>query len=106
MAHDNRFVTYQAMIRAIDIGFEQIYKAAQEITDRETIIVFTSDNGAAIRFRAWETLSWARSKFDSNTGCNYPLKGQKSSINEAGSPFSNFYNQSSSFVFKNLDIKF
>ena len=72
------------MIRAIDIGFEQIYKAAQEITDRETIFVFTSDNGAAIRFRAWGTLD-SGSKFGSSTGCNYPLKGQKSSINEAGS---------------------
>ena len=106
MAHDNRFVTYQAMIRAIDIGFEQIFKAAQEQTDRETIIVFTSDNGAATRFRPWGISEKFTSKFHTNTGCNYPLKGQKSSINEAGSPFSNFYKQFSSFVFKNLDIKF
>ena len=35
------------MIRAMDLGVEQIYKAAQEITDRETIIIFGSDNGAA-----------------------------------------------------------
>ena len=71
------------MIRAIDIGFEQIYKAAQEITDRETIIVFTSDNGAAARFL--EQIPAIPSKFHSYTGCNYPLKGQKSSLNEAGS---------------------
>ena len=73
------------MIRAIDIGFEQIYKAAQEQTDRETIIVFTSDNGAAARFRPWGIAEKFTSKFHTNTGCNYPLKGKKSSINEAGS---------------------
>ena len=36
------------MIRAMDLGVEQIYKAAQEITDRETIIIFGSDNGATV----------------------------------------------------------
>ena len=35
------------MIRAIDLGVKQIYKAAQENTDRETIVIFASDNGGA-----------------------------------------------------------
>ena len=73
------------MIRAMDIGVKQIYKAAQQQTDRETIIVFTSDNGAAMRFQAWShQKAFADAKFSSATGCNYPLKGKKSSLNEAG----------------------
>ena len=76
---------YQAMIRAMDIGVKQIYKAAQEQTDRETIIVFTSDNGAAQRFREWSDIKkFPDFKFSTATGCNYPLKGSKSSLNEAG----------------------
>ena len=72
------------MIRAVDIGVKQIYKAAQEQSDRETILVFTSDNGAATKFRPWDTRKpFPNSKFESATGCNYPLKGQKSSLNEA-----------------------
>ena len=79
------FVTYQAMIRAMDIGVKQIYKAAHEQTDRETIIVFTSDNGAAMRYVAWShPKPFPDAKFSSATGCNYPLKGKKSSLNEAG----------------------
>ena len=72
------------MIRAMDIGIEQIYKAAKEISDRETIIVFTSDNGAAFRYIPEGRGIPLESKFNSATGCNYPLKGRKSSINEAG----------------------
>ena len=82
---------YQAMIRAMDIGVKQIYKAAQEQTDRETIIVFTSDNGAAQRYREWSDIKKFRDfKFASATGCNYPLKGAKSSLNEAGFQISGF----------------
>ena len=88
------------MIRAIDIGVKQVYKAAQEQSDRETIVVFTSDNGAEKRFQC----TWCRktigpitpfpnAKFHSQIGCNYPLKGQKSSLNEVGSQnLSNFQN--------------
>ena len=69
----------------MDIGVKQVYKAAQEQTDRETIIVFTSDNGAAQRYREWsEIKKFQNFKFSSATGCNYPLKGAKSSLNEAG----------------------
>ena len=82
------FVTYQAMIRAMDIGVKQIYEAAQQQTDRETIIVFTSDNGAATRFTIWKPKPlFVYGRKDENvsaTGCNYPLKGKKSSLNEAG----------------------
>ena len=87
------------MIRAIDIGVKQVYKAAQEQSDRETILVFTSDNGAEKRFLCtWCRESHSRTpfpnaKFHSQTGCNYPLKGQKSSLNEVGSQnLSNFRN--------------
>ena len=38
---------YQAMIRALDMGIEQVYNAAQKL-DRETIIIFGSDNGATV----------------------------------------------------------
>ena len=74
------------MIRAIDIGMEQIYQAAQDITDRETIIVFTSDNGATTRYRPFgnNSIEPRKSKLHSYIGCNYPLKGKKSSLNEAG----------------------
>ena len=34
------------MIRAVDMGIEQVYNAAQQLLDRETIIIFASDNGA------------------------------------------------------------
>ena len=79
------------MIRAMDIGIEQLYKAAQEITDRETIIIFTSDNGAAERYRPWgEIINTGGDKSYSSTGCNYPLKGRKSTLNEPG--FSQFKN--------------
>ena len=75
------------MIRAMDIGIKQVYEAAQEQSDRETILVFTSDNGAATRYRPWGSLKpFPNSKFYSATGCNFPLKGQKSSLNEAGFP--------------------
>ena len=77
------------MIRAIDIGVKQVYKAAQEQSDRETILVFTSDNGAANRLRWWkidgDIKPFPNAKYHSQTGCNYPLKGQKSSLNEVGS---------------------
>ena len=77
------------MIRAIDIGVKQVFKAAQEQSDRETILVFTSDNGAANSFLWWKSdgdmKPFPNAKFHSQTGCNYPLKGQKSSLNEAGS---------------------
>ena len=59
------------MIRAIDMGIEQVYNAAQQKTDRETIIIFGSDNGGVTAGRH-------------PLGCNYPLKGGKSSINEFG----------------------
>ena len=73
------------MIRAMDIGIKQVYEAAQEQSDRETILVFTSDNGAATRYRAWSSQKpFANAKFYSATGCNFPLKGKKSSLNEAG----------------------
>ena len=76
------------MIRAIDIGVKQVYKAAQKQSDRETILVFTSDNGAANRLRWWKIdgniTPFPNAKFHSQTGCNYPLKGQKSSLNEIG----------------------
>jgi len=76
-----------AMIRAMDIGIKQVYEAAQEQSDRETILVFTSDNGAATRYRPWGILKpFPNSEFYSATGCNFPLKGQKSSLNEAGFP--------------------
>ena len=82
------FVTYQAMIRAMDIGVKQIYEAAQQQTDRETIIVFTSDNGAATRYTVWKPKPFfvygRKDDKVSATGCNYPLKGKKSSLNEAG----------------------
>ena len=38
---------YQAMIRALDMGIEQVYNAAQTL-NRETIIIFGSDNGATV----------------------------------------------------------
>ena len=73
------------MIRAMDIGIKQVYEAAQEQSDRETILVFTSDNGAATRYRASNSQKpFANAKFYSATGCNFPLKGRKSSLNEAG----------------------
>ena len=66
------------MIRAMDIGIKQVYEAAQEQSDRETILVFTSDNGAATRYRAWSSQKpFANAKFYSATGCNFPLKGKK-----------------------------
>ena len=77
-------VTYQAMIRAMDIGVEQLYKTAHEITDRETIIIFGSDNGGATGFIQWSTPPSFAGKMKSLTGCNYPLKGRKSSLNEGG----------------------
>ena len=46
---DRDFAVYQAMIRAIDIGVEQLHNAAQQQLDRETIIIFGSDNGAQPR---------------------------------------------------------
>ena len=77
-------VTYQAMIRAMDIGVEQLYKTAHEITDRETIIIFGSDNGGATGFIQWAAPPSFAGKMKSLTGCNYPLKGRKSSLNEGG----------------------
>ena len=38
---------YQAIIRALDMSIEQVYNAAQTL-DRETIIIFGSDNGATV----------------------------------------------------------
>ena len=81
---DERYVIYQAMIRGMDIGVEQIYNTAQDITDRETIIIFGSDNGGATMFQQWAIGTQYAGKMKSLTGCNYPLKGKKSSINEGG----------------------
>ena len=81
------FVTYQAMIRAVDIGVEQIYKTAHEIIDRETIIIFGSDNGAAtssIRLESDGGTISVGSSTNSITGCNFPLRGKKSSLSEGG----------------------
>ena len=79
-------VTYQAMIRAIDIGVEQIYKTAHEIIDRETIIIFGSDNGAAPASIKWKKDGGTVRAKNSRaiTGCNFPLRGVKSSLNEGG----------------------
>ena len=81
------FVTYQAMIRAVDIGVEQIYKTAHEIIDRETIIIFGSDNGAAtssIRRESDGGRITVGLSTNSITGCNFPLRGKKSSLSEGG----------------------
>ena len=80
---------YQAMIRAIDLGIEQLHQAAKTLT-RETIIIFGSDNGAtssALRYAKGFSNGYQRIAPDhdkSFNGCNYPLKGKKASLSEGG----------------------
>ena len=91
----DEFLTYHAAIRAIDMariqiqklhaislkiieiackgipfkGMKQLVSKAKSL-QRETIFIFTSDNGAI----TWFNWSWTSGQRE-RTGCNYPYKG-------------------------------
>lgn len=58
---------YDGAIRIVDMGIEKLYNEAAKL-DRETIFIFTSDNGGA----------------DASDACNYPYRGGKSRFEEGG----------------------
>ena len=63
----DEFIVYHAMIRSVDEGMERLVQAARNQT-RETIFIFTSDNGA---------VAYEKTTNKKRTGCNYPLRGFK-----------------------------
>jgi len=60
-----------ATVRAIDETVEKIVKTVSEL-ERETIIIFQSDNGGA------------PFKKGKRRACNYPYKGEKTLLTEGG----------------------
>ena len=64
-----------AAVKSIDIAMKSIIKAASKL-DRETIIIFQSDNGGALQ--AYDSLEVGP------RGCSFPYKGFKSVLTEGG----------------------
>merc|ERR1711935_1106490 len=58
---------YDGAIRVVDMGIEKLYNEAVKL-DRETIFIFTSDNGGA----------------DASDACNFPYRGGKGRFEEGG----------------------
>ena len=65
-----KYLEYHASIRIMDRSIERIYNRVME-SERETIIVFMSDNGAAL-------------VPGDQVGCNFPYRGKKSTLLEGG----------------------
>ena len=64
----SRNLEFHGAVRAVDMGIEKLFKEAAKL-DRETIFIFTSDNGGAPQ------------EYD---GCNFPYRGGKSKFEEGG----------------------
>jgi hypothetical protein len=64
-----------AAVKSIDVAMQSVIEEARTL-ERETIIVFHTDNGGAL-------LAYAGG-FDGPRGCSYPYKGYKSVLAEGG----------------------
>ena len=67
--------SYLAAVYAIDLEMKRIVQTASEL-DRETIIIFQSDNGGG-------ALAYS-GKLDGPRACNYPYRGYKNTLYEGG----------------------
>ena len=78
-----------AAVNQIDTAVRQIYQQAKKDVKRETLIVFMSDNGGAVKkFGGGRSPDNTGHEYDDEESlpraCNYPFKGFKNSLFEGG----------------------
>lgn len=78
-----------AAVNQIDTAVRQIYQQAKKDSKRETLIVFQSDNGGAVKkFGGGRSPDKSEVDYDELASqpraCNYPYKGFKNSLFEGG----------------------
>ncbi|TDO95154.1 arylsulfatase A-like enzyme [Halanaerobium saccharolyticum] len=85
-ARDSSFKSYAAYVSHLDSAVGKIVESLKHLSLLEnTIIVFTSDNGAVTYNPSQDTIKYPGKYYDTpRLGSNYPLRGHKAQLYEGG----------------------
>jgi len=85
-ARDSSFKSYAAYVSHLDSAVGEIVESLKCLSQLEnTIIVFTSDNGAVTYNPSRDTIKYPGKYYDTpRLGSNYPLRGHKAQLYEGG----------------------